>query len=190
MCVHCHCYGLRKVPEEDFFCESCTEHKAIRMKAKAKASVATLDDVFEEEKVPRPKCVLCRKSSGMMKKSTCGQWVHLLCVVFTGSVGLTSPIAFSCCFGSSIFLIYCLARLISDLQVLIFCLCRNMVRFKATDSSLTVPFLAELTVDERTARPNNLHALLPERKGLVCRTCTHFASPSHEFTVIASHCLT
>ena len=78
MCVHLKCYGLKNIPRGDFFCEGCKEWK--RVKA-VNASAAPQD-----RKEKKPRCVLCRVSSGMMKKSTCGQWVHIICALFTAEL--------------------------------------------------------------------------------------------------------
>jgi hypothetical protein len=69
-CVHTHCYGLDAVPNGDFYCESCLE-------------INLQKNYVKNDKEEKPRCVLCRKSTGMMKKSTCDRWVHLVCVLFT-----------------------------------------------------------------------------------------------------------
>ena len=93
MCVHCHCYGLKKPPKDFFWCESCTEIS--RPKETLTVSDDENDSAFDrkEKMVTKPKCVLCKKSSGMMKKSKCGQWTHLVCVLFTGTAPSLSTLS-------------------------------------------------------------------------------------------------
>ena len=86
MCVHIKCYGLKEVPKGDFYCEGCKEVKRIRA-ANAVVSMARGGKTLKEsDRIgKKPRCVLCRVSSGMMKRSLCGRWTHLLCVLFTGN---------------------------------------------------------------------------------------------------------
>jgi hypothetical protein len=88
MYVHCHCYGLKKPPKDWFWCESCIEISRPKDTKTLTVSDDKHDNAFDrkEKIVLKPKCVLCKKSSGMMKKSKCGQWTHLVCVLFTGTV--------------------------------------------------------------------------------------------------------
>ena len=84
MCVHIKCYGLIEAPQGDFFCESCIEGKRLRaavaLESKEGRSTRRRDKVGK-----KPRCILCKVSSGMMKRSSCGQWCHSLCVLFTGT---------------------------------------------------------------------------------------------------------
>ena len=84
MCVHIKCYGLIEAPQGDFFCESCTEGKRLRA-AVALASREGRSSKRRDKIGKKPRCVLCKNSSGMMKRSSCGQWCHPLCVLFTGT---------------------------------------------------------------------------------------------------------
>ena len=83
MCVHIKCYGLDNTPQGDFLCESCLESKRLRT-AKAIGLRAGTSSKGRDKVGKKPRCVLCRTSSGMMKRSVCGQWYHPLCVLFTG----------------------------------------------------------------------------------------------------------
>ena len=83
MCVHIKCYGLDNTPQGDFLCESCLESKRLRT-AKAIGLRAGTSSKGRDKVGKKPRCVLCRTSSGMMKRSVCGQWCHPLCVLFTG----------------------------------------------------------------------------------------------------------
>lgn len=60
--VHIQCYGLDDVPPSRFFCEGCSAQDVV------------------------VKCILCLKSGGLFRKSECGQWVHPVCVLFTGEL--------------------------------------------------------------------------------------------------------
>ena len=86
--VHSECYGMSAAPQRDgkrnFLCESCEERDTVR--ERRNTAVRTGDGDFEEAKMVSPKCVLCKKSSGMMKRGTCGSWTHLLCVLFTAEL--------------------------------------------------------------------------------------------------------
>lgn len=35
-----------------------------------------------------PQCVLCKQTTGAMKKTTCGNWVHVICALFTEGVNI------------------------------------------------------------------------------------------------------
>lgn len=56
------CYGLAEIPSADFYCESC---------------------LAVDEAAASTKCILCFSRLGIMRRSTCGQWVHPICVLFT-----------------------------------------------------------------------------------------------------------
>ena len=69
--THLACYGLEAVPTTDkFFCESCAYYQG------------------KNKKILR--CVLCQRSGGMLRRSTCKQWVHQICVLFTPEL-VTDP---------------------------------------------------------------------------------------------------
>ena len=97
MCVHIKCYGLIEAPQGDFFCESCTEGKRLRA-ALALVSREGRSSKRRDKNGKKPRCVLCKNSSGMMKRSSCGQWCHPLCILFTGTSIFLSLQQESTCF--------------------------------------------------------------------------------------------
>ena len=61
--VHQHCYGVKKIPEGDWFCKACAALK-------------------RDNRVvnPRPKqCCLCTVKGGALKRTSDGRWAHLFC---------------------------------------------------------------------------------------------------------------
>jgi len=59
-CVHLGCYGLRGVPEKEFYCTSCEpEH---------------------QRRFPKPRCALCFRHDGFMTRTLDHQYTHPMCV--------------------------------------------------------------------------------------------------------------
>ena len=75
--VHQSCYGLKQVPENEFYCEPCE----LRLNTKS------ADGIF-------PKCVLCFKRGGLLKRCLNNEWVHQICVLFTSELHLDDNMCF------------------------------------------------------------------------------------------------
>eukprot|EP01041_Mallomonas_annulata_P002758 gene2759-5436_t len=75
LCVHQDCYGLECIPDGDFYCEGCEERRQRRHNGATEVDM-TMATV----------CVLCQQADGMMKRSTCRQWVHPICVSYTAEL--------------------------------------------------------------------------------------------------------
>ncbi|CAN0145268.1 unnamed protein product, partial [Discosporangium mesarthrocarpum] len=69
MSVHQGCYGVRDVPEGDFFCQRC--HKV----------------AYEMDIV---RCALCPLVHGAMKRTTDNRWVHLACAMWAPGAVITN----------------------------------------------------------------------------------------------------
>jgi len=61
--VHQHCYGVKKIPEGDWFCKPCAL-------------------IRRDNRVMNPKakqCCLCTVQGGALKRTSDGRWAHLFC---------------------------------------------------------------------------------------------------------------
>ena len=63
--VHQACYGIKEIPEGDFFCDRC---------------------VAVKQKDVSPTCVFCPHRDGAFKRTTDGQWAHIHCAFWTPGV--------------------------------------------------------------------------------------------------------
>ncbi|KAJ3286887.1 Bromodomain-containing protein 1 [Rhizoclosmatium sp. JEL0117] len=70
--VHQTCYGIPHVPESKWLCRVCIDRGSLG----------------SEE----PRCVLCPGKSGALKKSTDGEWVHVLCAIWIPEVLITNRV--------------------------------------------------------------------------------------------------
>ncbi|KAF0700409.1 Aste57867_9069 [Aphanomyces stellatus] len=62
--VHQHCYGVRVIPADEWFCDACVD------------------------KSKPEKCVLCPVRKGALKKTLCKQWVHVQCYLWTPELAI------------------------------------------------------------------------------------------------------
>ncbi len=94
--VHQHCYGVPKVPSGDWFCDPCTFYMEGGGSVKDKAILA--------------KCALCHQKGGALKATACGQWAHLICVLYIpelsfvlpGSTAANSASGMRCCVSKTL----------------------------------------------------------------------------------------
>eukprot|EP01040_Poterioochromonas_malhamensis_P012069 gene12069-13191_t len=81
-CFHPDCYGIEEDEDkEEEFDEESKERNII-----------TCEYCQYQQKnkfAPKRSCVLCFQSSGLLKLSTCKQWFHPICVLFTAELTLT-----------------------------------------------------------------------------------------------------
>jgi hypothetical protein len=95
--VHQHCYGVNVVQETQWFCDACLARHESQRCDKRKNGFKPAHD----NQVSRPssfssssssssslhdpnviRCVLCPMVRGALKRSQCGQWVHLQCFLW------------------------------------------------------------------------------------------------------------
>ncbi len=90
--VHQNCYGIEKVPSEDYFCHACTYFKSDKpqkeeylvqsdRRRKEAASTKTSSLPIVCEMCPRRQGAFIRT---LMKKSTEVKWVHVVCAKWQG----------------------------------------------------------------------------------------------------------
>jgi len=77
LAVHKLCYGIEKIPEDDWFCNTCLYWKKKRSK----------DPLVDPDSKPI-KCVLCDRKGGAMKECypEKDQWAHMVCALFIEEV--------------------------------------------------------------------------------------------------------
>ncbi|KAK8810564.1 hypothetical protein WA158_007139 [Blastocystis sp. Blastoise] len=68
--VHKECYGIQSIPEDDWFCDVCTQHLSPK-------------DIH---------CVICDQTSGAFKHTVNNTWIHSLCCLFTPELYYTDQV--------------------------------------------------------------------------------------------------
>ncbi|CAM9259347.1 unnamed protein product, partial [Choristocarpus tenellus] len=83
MAVHASCYGVDNIPKEDWLCEPCV-HALSAHGGDGIGSRSSSDPKLALNLLGlRPKCALCQHRGGALKQSECGQWAHVVCVLWT-----------------------------------------------------------------------------------------------------------
>merc|ERR1711892_1611408 len=77
LAVHKLCYGIEKIPEDDWFCNTCLYWKKKRSK----------DPLVDPDSRPI-KCILCDRKGGAMKECHPDKekWAHMVCALFIEEV--------------------------------------------------------------------------------------------------------
>ncbi|KAK6934107.1 hypothetical protein RJ641_034262 [Dillenia turbinata] len=71
--AHTTCYGIKDLPEDDWFCSQC---------------------LFRNENgknMKTPSCCLCPMSDGALKPTTDGRWAHVVCALYVPEVFFKDP---------------------------------------------------------------------------------------------------
>jgi hypothetical protein len=78
--LHLECIGLTKLPSSThYFCESC--------EARRSTAIHGQDSSAGQDLI---KCTLCKNTGGSLRRSTCDNWVHSVCAIFTPELILSS----------------------------------------------------------------------------------------------------
>jgi len=85
--VHQRCYGIEKVPSEDYFCHACTYFKRDKKSEKEESLVPNRRPEKEASRKTSPLpivCEICPRRQGAFirvftKKETKAKWVHVVC---------------------------------------------------------------------------------------------------------------
>ena len=72
MAVHQTCYDVLTIPDDEWYCDPCAA-------AKKRAEGATAGAATKPKP---PKCGLCHQKKGALKKTSCGNWAHLTCILW------------------------------------------------------------------------------------------------------------
>jgi len=84
--LHQVCYGVKQIPEGDFFCDRCVYIKVLAKELQISGSQVPSDDQQAIEGM-RAKtaamCCLCPLHHGGLKPTTDGRWVHLCCALWS-----------------------------------------------------------------------------------------------------------
>ncbi len=102
--VHQHCYGLKGIPEFEFYCDRCMflQSKARRMNSSLQVDL-TIPGIVQPAGAPQlpvPQCALCPVLHGGLKQTDDGRWVHLCCALWVpgvhiGEIANMAPISLS-----------------------------------------------------------------------------------------------
>ena len=92
LAVHKLCYGIERIPEDDWFCNSCLYWKKKRSKVSFWCYFqenGCFQDPLVDPKSKPIRCVLCDRTQGAMKECT-GEgkdtWAHMVCALFIEEV--------------------------------------------------------------------------------------------------------
>nr|CCA13936.1 kinesinlike protein putative [Albugo laibachii Nc14] len=72
LAVHQHCYGITKVPSNEFLCDRCRNQDGSRI---------SIDDATS-----KVFCQLCPVQDGAFKQTIDGKWVHVVCALWSPGV--------------------------------------------------------------------------------------------------------
>ncbi|KAK6946588.1 hypothetical protein RJ641_000061 [Dillenia turbinata] len=71
--AHTTCYGIKNLPEDDWFCSQCLFSNEIGKNKKT------------------PSCCMCPMSGGALKPTTDGRWAHVVCALYVPEVFFKDP---------------------------------------------------------------------------------------------------
>ncbi len=102
--VHQRCYGLKGIPEYEFYCDRCLflQSKVRRMSSSFQVDLA-VPGLVQPPGAPQlqiPQCALCPVLHGGLKQTDDGRWVHLCCALWVpgvriGEIENMAPISLS-----------------------------------------------------------------------------------------------
>ncbi|CAM9183682.1 unnamed protein product [Sphacelaria rigidula] len=100
--VHADCYGVTEIPEGPWLCEPCSSSsghsnsqscglsspsRPTATKGTQRCGSTSSAVADARKKAPSAasstSCALCRRSGGVLKRSRCGRWAHVVCVWWT-----------------------------------------------------------------------------------------------------------
>lgn len=100
--VHADCYGVTEIPEGPWLCEPCSSSSghsnsqscglsspSCPTATKGTQRCGSTSSAVADARKKAPSaasstsCALCRRSGGVLKRSRCGRWAHVVCVWWT-----------------------------------------------------------------------------------------------------------
>ena len=82
--MHQACYGVKEVPEGDYFCDRCQYLKDLELVSSLAEKSPGISFRNAESLKDAVKCCLCPVYHGALKKTVDGQWVHVCCAIWSG----------------------------------------------------------------------------------------------------------
>lgn len=84
--VHQVCIGLSVIPETSWFCDKCV------YMAEQKRLTNTQSSPTRNEVEYSIRCMMCSTAEGAMKRTSCGQWIHVVCSLWIPELYFSSDL--------------------------------------------------------------------------------------------------